>query len=138
MPDDAVETVEEEDETKEDIEANTPPVETKPKPIDYSKYRRQFLHVPTEKIRKAFAATTQNAASIVYGPKANQTLKSPNPALNICRRKERAVALRLELGWIVFFHVNEVPDVVVVVLAPCLLLSKVLVDDELSTLLDGS
>ena len=48
------------------------------------------------------------------------------------------MALRLELGWIVFFHVNEVPNVVVVVLAPCLLLSKVLVDDELSTLLDGS
>jgi len=38
MPDDEVETVEEEDETKEDIEANAPPVETKPKPIDYSKY----------------------------------------------------------------------------------------------------
>jgi len=32
--------------------------------------------------------STQNAASIVHGPKANQTLKSPNPALNICRRKE--------------------------------------------------
>jgi len=31
---------------------------------------------------------TQNAASIVHGPNANQTLKSPNPALNICRRKE--------------------------------------------------
>ena len=37
MPDDEVETVEEEDETKEDIEANAPPVETKPKPVDYSK-----------------------------------------------------------------------------------------------------
>jgi len=89
MPDDEVETVEEEeDETKEDLEANTPPVETKPKPIDYSKCRRQFLHVPIKKIKRTFAATTQNAASIVYGPKANQTLKSPNPALNIRRRKE--------------------------------------------------
>jgi len=59
MPDDEVETVEEEeDETPEDIEANTPPVETKPKPIDYSKYRRQFLHVPIEKIKRTFAATT--------------------------------------------------------------------------------
>jgi len=38
MPGDKVETVEEEDETKEDLEANTPPVETKPKHIDYSKY----------------------------------------------------------------------------------------------------
>jgi len=44
--------------------------------------------VPVEKIMKTFAATTQNTASIVYGLKANQTLKSPNPALNIRRRKE--------------------------------------------------
>jgi len=44
--------------------------------------------VPTEKIRRTFAATTQNAAWVVHGPKANQTLKSPNPALNIRRRKE--------------------------------------------------
>jgi len=44
MPDDEVETVEEEeDKTKEDIEVNTPPVETKPKPTDCSKHRRQFL-----------------------------------------------------------------------------------------------
>jgi len=89
MPDDEVETVEEEeDETKEDIEANAPPVETKPKPIDHSKHRRQFLHVPVEKIKRTFATTTQNAASVAYGPKANQTLKSPNPALNVFRRKE--------------------------------------------------
>jgi len=54
MPDDEVETVEEEDKTKEDLEANTPPVETKTKPIDYSKYRRQFLHVPVEKIKRTF------------------------------------------------------------------------------------
>jgi len=89
MPDDEVETVEdEEDETKEDLEANTPPAETKSKPIDCSKHRRHFLHVPVKKIKKTFAATTQNAASVVCGPKANQTLKSPNPALNICPRKE--------------------------------------------------
>jgi len=37
MPDDEVETVEEEEgKTKEDIEANAPPVETKPKPVNYS------------------------------------------------------------------------------------------------------
>jgi len=77
MPDDEVETVEEEeDETKEDIEANTPPVETKPIPVDYSKYRRQFLHVPVEKMKRRFAATTQNAATVVCGPKANQTLSN--------------------------------------------------------------
>jgi len=70
MPDDEVETVEEEDKTKEDLEANTPPAETKPKPIDYSKYQRQFLHVPIEKIRKTFAAMTQNALSRI-------ALKSP-------------------------------------------------------------
>jgi len=84
MPDGEVETVEdEEDETKEDIEANTPPVETKPKSVDCSKHWRQFLHVPVKKIKRTFAATTQNAASVAHGPKANQTLKSPNPALNI-------------------------------------------------------
>ena len=44
--------------------------------------------MPVEKIKRTFAATTQNAASVVHGPKANQTLKSPNPALNIRRRKE--------------------------------------------------
>jgi len=44
--------------------------------------------VPVKKIRKTFAAVTQNAASVVHGPKANQTLKSPNPALNIRQRKE--------------------------------------------------
>jgi len=65
MPDNEVETIEEEEEeTKEDIEVNTPPLETKPKPIDYSKHRRQFPHVPIEKIRKTFTAMTQNAASI--------------------------------------------------------------------------
>jgi len=91
MPDDEVEPIEEEEgETTEDLEANTPPVETKPEPVDYSKCQRQFLHVPTEKIRRTFAAATQNAASVVHGPKANQTLKSPNPALNIRRRKEAA------------------------------------------------
>jgi len=41
-----------------------------------------------EKIKRTFKATTQNAATVVHGPKANQTFKSPNPALNICRRKE--------------------------------------------------
>jgi len=89
MPDDEVETVEdEEDETKEDLEANTPPAETKSKPIDCSKCWRRFLHVPVKKIKRTFAATPQNAASVVCGPKANQTLKSPNPALDIRRRKE--------------------------------------------------
>jgi len=88
MPDDEVETVEEEDETEEDLEGNASPAESNPKPIDHSKCRRQFPHVPIAKIRKAFTATTHNAASVVCGPKANQTLKSPNPALNIHRRKE--------------------------------------------------
>ena len=77
-----------EEEQPEDLEANTPSVETKSKPIDYSKYRRNFLHVSPEKIRRTFAATTQNAATVVHGPKADQTLKSPNPALNIRRRHE--------------------------------------------------
>jgi len=89
MPDGEVETVEEEeDKTKEDTEANTPPVETKPKPIDHSKHRRQFLQVPIRKIKRTFEATTQNAAAVACGPEAKQTLKSPNPALNIRQRKE--------------------------------------------------
>ena len=70
-----------------DCEAN-PPVETKSKPIDYSKYRAQFLHVPIEKIRRTFQSTTQNAAQVVAGVKMQQNLKSPNPALNVHRRKE--------------------------------------------------
>ena len=70
------------DDVQEDgIEVNLPK-ETKPRPIDYSKYRAQFLHVPIEKIRRTFQATTQNAAQVVSGTKIQQTLKSPNPALN--------------------------------------------------------
>ena len=44
--------------------------------------------MPVEKIKRTFTAANQNAASVAHGPKANQTLKSPNPALNIRRRKE--------------------------------------------------
>jgi len=88
VPDDEVETVEEEDETEEDLEASTPPVETKPKPIDHSKCRRQFPHAPVEKTKRTFKAAAQDAATVVHGPKANQTFKSPNPALNIHQRKE--------------------------------------------------
>jgi len=75
MPDDEVESVEEEeDETKEEIEANAPPVETKPKPVDCSKHGRQFPHVPVEKIKRTFAATTQNTASICTALKATGLL----------------------------------------------------------------
>jgi len=35
------------------------------KAIDCSKHRRHFSHVPVEKIRKTFAVTTQNAATVV-------------------------------------------------------------------------
>ena len=78
------------DSDEEDLEANSP-VETKTKPIDYSIYRPQFLHVSPEKIRRTFEATTQNAAHVVSGVKLQQTLKSPNPALNV-RRRHEAVA----------------------------------------------
>jgi len=76
------------DDDEEDGIKVYPPTETKPKPIDYSKYRAQFLHVPVEKIRRTFQATTQNAAHVISGAKIQQTLKSPNPALNIPRRNE--------------------------------------------------
>ena len=75
------------DDEEEGIEAY-PPTETKSKPIDYSKHRAQFLHVPIEKIRRTFQATTQNAAHVASGGKIQQTLKSPNPALNTPRRNE--------------------------------------------------
>ena len=74
-------------ETEEGIEIS-PQVETKQKPIDYSEYRKNFLHVNTEKVRRTFAATTQNAVQVMSGTKMKQTLKSPNPALNIHRRSE--------------------------------------------------
>jgi len=75
------------DDEEDGIEAY-PPTETKSKPINYSKYHAQFLHVPIEKIRRTFQATTQNAAHVVSGGKIQQTLKSPNPALNMPRRNE--------------------------------------------------
>jgi len=70
------------DDDKEDGIKTYPPTETKPKPINYSKHRAQFLHVPIEKIRRTFQATAQNAAHVMSGGKIQQTLKSPNPALN--------------------------------------------------------
>jgi len=63
-------------------------METKPKPIDHSKCRAQFLHAPVGKIRRTFQATAQNAAHVVSGAKFQQTLKSPNPALNTPQRNE--------------------------------------------------
>ena len=89
MPDDQEDDLQDvpEDEKEPGIEA-TPPVESKPRPIDYSKYRAQFLHVPVEKIRKTFQSTTQNAVTVMSGAKIQQTFKSPNPALNIPRRHE--------------------------------------------------
>ena len=89
MPDDSEKDRQEvpDDEKEAGIEA-TPPLETKSRPIDYSKYRAQFLHVPVEKIRRTFQSTTQNAANVVSGAKIQQTLKSPNPALNVPRRHE--------------------------------------------------
>jgi len=62
------------------------------------KHQRHFLHVPVKKIRKTFAATTQNVASIVYRPKATQIYKSPNPALNIRRRTEAVATDSLFAG----------------------------------------
>jgi len=76
------------DDDKEDGIEACPPAETKPKPINCSKHRAQFLHVPIEKIRRTFQATTQNAAHVICGGKIQQTLKSPNPALNTPRRNE--------------------------------------------------
>jgi len=76
------------DDDKEDgIEACFP-AETKPKPINYSEHRAQFLHALIEKIRGTFQATTQNAAHVACRGNIQQTLKSPNPASNMPRRSE--------------------------------------------------
>ncbi len=69
------------------IEAN-PPLETKKKSIDYEKYRPYFLHVPVEKIRRTFQATTQNAVNVMSGHQILQTIQSPYPAHNVWRRNE--------------------------------------------------
>jgi len=76
------------DDDKEDGIEAYPPTETKSKPIDYSKHCAQFLHVPIENVRRTFQATTHNAAHVASGGKIQQTLKSPNPALNAPRRNE--------------------------------------------------
>ena len=58
------------------------------KPIDYEKYRPFFLHVPKEKVRRTFEATTRYATNVMSGRNILQTLKSPYPANNVWRRNE--------------------------------------------------
>ena len=62
--------------------------ESKPKPIDYNKYRAHFLHAPVEKIRRTFQNTTQYATNVMSGRNIMQTIKSPFPAHNVWRRHE--------------------------------------------------
>jgi hypothetical protein len=62
--------------------------QTKPTPIDYEKYRPQFLHVSVEKVRKTFQSTTQMATNIMSGRRVEQTSNSPYPAHNVLRRNE--------------------------------------------------
>ena len=61
---------------------------TKKKPMDYERYKPYFLHVSTEKIRRTFQNTTQNAVNVMAGNKIQQTLQSPYPAHNVWRRNE--------------------------------------------------
>ena len=58
------------------------------KPTDYASYRPYFLHVPTEKVKRTFEATTQFAGSVVSGRNLLQTIQSPFPAHNVWRRNE--------------------------------------------------
>jgi hypothetical protein len=44
----------------------TPPIESSAKSPDYEKFRPYFLHVPAEKVRKTFEATTQFAGKSKY------------------------------------------------------------------------
>jgi len=76
------------DDDKEDGIKAYPPTETESKPIDCSKCRAQFFHVPIKNVRRTFQATTQHAAHVVSGGRIQQTLKSPNPALNVPQRNE--------------------------------------------------
>ena len=62
--------------------------ESTPKPVDYEKYRPYFLHVPKEKVKKTFDATTRYATNVMSGKNILQTTNSPYPALNIPRRNE--------------------------------------------------
>jgi hypothetical protein len=62
--------------------------ETNEKKENYEQYRPYFLHVPVKKICKMFENTTQHATNIVSGPKIHQTIQSPYPAYNVCRRNE--------------------------------------------------
>ena len=62
--------------------------EATPKSIDYEKYRPYFLHVPKEKVKKTFDATTRYATNVMSGKNIIQTTQSPYPALNVPRRNE--------------------------------------------------
>ena len=75
-------------EEESDSELEIDLAEAKPKPIDYDKYRPYFLHVPREKVKKTFDATTRYATNVMSGKNIIQTSSSPYPALNIRRRNE--------------------------------------------------
>jgi Reverse transcriptase (RNA-dependent DNA polymerase) len=66
----------------------TPPIESTAQTPNYERFRPYFLHVPAEKVRKTFDATTQFAGNIISGKNILQTLKAPYPALNVPRRNE--------------------------------------------------
>ena len=65
-----------------------PAIEVKPKPIDFNRLRPYFLHVPIEKIRRTFQATTQYATNVMSGHNIHQSIQSPYPAHNVWRRNE--------------------------------------------------
>ena len=56
-----------------------PAIEVKPKPIDFNRLRPYFLHVPIEKIRRTFQATTQYATNVMSGHNIHQSIQSPYP-----------------------------------------------------------
>jgi hypothetical protein len=62
--------------------------QTRPKPINYEKYRPYFLHVPVEKVRRTFQNTTQFASNVMSGRIVQHTIKPPYPAYNVRRRNE--------------------------------------------------
>eukprot|EP00955_Chlamydomonas_euryale_P021967 231985-Chlamydomonas_euryale.AAC.1 len=66
----------------------TPGETTRKEEPDYEKLQPFFLHVPVEKIKRTFQATTQYASERSIGHQLFKTYKSPNPVLNLPRRHE--------------------------------------------------
>ena len=62
--------------------------ETRPSVQDFNSYRKYFLDVPPDVIKRTFKATTQFARSGWITGHIRNTMKAPFPAMNVIRRNE--------------------------------------------------